>query len=258
MRKSFGLLSVALLCIALVTVVWWIFCGPPEPVYHDGNPLGMNVCDEQPLSLCLDTLVNDHNPMNNEQGAEAVRGIGTNAIPFLLPMLQEHDSELKTRIFELLAQHNFVQVGSYGLHGARLHNYEAVKAFEALGPIASNAIPGLVKIYFGTTNEDLLVNVSDCLAAISPSAAKIVAPKLIVTLSDTDVEVRLSSALALGKFGSNAQMAVPLLISNLNLHTQSFRDSQFLFIRALEEIDPDAAAKWQRANSLNSPLNPKR
>lgn len=240
----------------------------------------MNVCDGQPLSACLEALVNDHNPGNNQDGAEAIRAIGTNAIPFLLQMLREHDSEVKTLFFKWMAKQDVIQLDHVP---ANDRHYEAVAAFKVLGSKASNAVPELLKIYTRNKHEDVLVSVSDCLGYIGPAASpaipallrcangsteetsryaaisalgeigaqpEFVVPKLIPILSDADSFARCQSAVALGNFGSQAWTAIPLIIENLDReHDPWWRNKYFM---ALHEIDWDAAAEWERTNALHT------
>ncbi|HZV33593.1 MAG TPA: HEAT repeat domain-containing protein [Verrucomicrobiae bacterium] len=260
--------------IALIALIWWIFSGPPEPVYKG-----------QPLSVWLNLLLSD-----NAEGAEEIRAMGTNSIPYLLRLLQERESTPKKMFYELAAKQSLFHFKKEEmvLHDYELHNMQAVQAFGALGPMASNAVPQLIKIYARNKNESVLVNVSTCLALIGPSASpaipallsrasstnqnaqtvrlfaitalgaihskpEVVVPTLTTILTDPDVQMRVESANALARFGAKAQTAVPLLIKNLDLHPSINTP----FFTALQQIDPDAAAKWQQTNSVNSASTPK-
>jgi len=152
---------------------------------------------------------------------DAVRHVGTKAIPLLLEKLRQPDGT---------------------------GNREASMAFIVLGAEARSAVPSLIKIYQENHSGDSRRAVEDVFSWIGPEAieaiplllqaatnadmgiranaawalgeihceAKICVPALIQALKDSDGWTRLSAAHALGKFGIEAQTAVPALTKLLD------------------------------------------
>ena len=255
-RILFTLLSI----VAVGALVWLILpAGESEPVYQ-GKPL------REWLALYrfhIDGL------FGNDQADEAIRQIGTNAIPTLLEMLQEHDSDLKLKWVALLRKQNFIQPPQT----ASLHNSQAAMAFHVLGSSDSNAVPALVQIYSRKTSIASQEATVEALGDIGPSASpaatpvlldaltnsdnslywyavlaidqihgqpEVFVPVLINELKDSDGNVRLNAARALAAYGPAAKSAVPALVALLNDSNQYVRTHAAY---ALKEIDPEAAAK---------------
>jgi hypothetical protein len=69
---------------------------------------------------------------------EAIRGIGTNAIPMLLRILRAKDSASKKAVLKLVEKQNFVRIP---LRGDEEQKGKAQAGFYLLGELASNAVP---------------------------------------------------------------------------------------------------------------------
>jgi hypothetical protein len=78
-----------------------------------------------------------------EKAAEAIRKMGTNAVPYLLQTLTNRDSDLKLKVLAMLAKQHLIKIPTPETN--RLHRAAAL-AFDALGPAAKGAVPDLVKI----------------------------------------------------------------------------------------------------------------
>jgi hypothetical protein len=158
---------------------------------------------------------------------EALRTIGTNAIPTLLEMIRAKDAPAPMlKLFEMAQRHRWTRIN---YRYAMPRNEEAEYAFKALGTNGMGAVPGLIKIY----EED-----------ISPSSQR-------------------CAALALGHIGASAQAALPALIRRFN-HTNS--DVRFNAVTAVIHIrgepgvlipaltsalkDPDVNVRWNAVAGL--------
>lgn len=142
------------LALAVVAVIVVTSGGPTEPA-HDGKR----------LSAWLDELSAMPFPGEcdpNTRPAQAVRAIGTNAIPWLLHELRADGGTLKWRINQLLGHQTFIKFRFTDPH-TRLRR--ACMGFAALGPIAEPAIPTLLKLV-----EDKPGYVPTALAYIGPPA----------------------------------------------------------------------------------------
>ncbi len=255
-RVWFVILSLA----ALGVLIWLILpAGEPEPVYQ-GKSL------RHWLAFFTATQGNA-TPDDRTQAVEALRKIGTNAIPALLEMLQEKDSPLKLKWIALLQKQHLFKPPQR----AMWRNYQAAKGFEALGATASNAVPTLVQVYrmkiSEISQEETLVALGAIGPAASPAATPVLqdaltnlddrlrssavmaidqihsqpevfVPALINALKDSDAGVRHWAAMALAKYGAAAKPAVPALIAILNDPDPYVRVEA---ANALKSIDPVAA-----------------
>jgi hypothetical protein len=142
------------LILALLAVIVVISRGPPEPV-HGGKKLSAWL-DE----LSAMTFPRECDP--DTKAAQAVRAIGTNALPWLLHELRAEGSTLKWRANQLLGRQTFIKFRFADAH-TRLRR--ACMGFAALGPIAEPAIPALLELV-----EDKPGYVPAALAYIGPPA----------------------------------------------------------------------------------------
>lgn len=254
--------------ILLATVVAWLFLRFVEPV-HNGRPL---------------TFWAQQYGSNNWSGRKelareaefAIQQIGTNAIPFLLDLMQARDSDLKKRLRQqvpkkwhdpLHLNDNSGKVRRMGAHGlaalgtnapaavpeliklATHHpdedgRYIAVFALRTLGPAAEDAIPFYIQCL---TNKDATIrNEAAVGLALIPHRRETTLPPLLKYLEsiETPAGWELSHAIGLlgQQFGTNAKPAVPRLLSLLNDSNPNVREA---VTNSLLWIDPEAAEKAQ-------------
>ena len=246
MRKRVYIELAALLVILAGMSVWQgLHSQKHEPVYH-GKPLRYwlrgyragNWSWNQSTALMAD---------------EAVRVIGTNAIPTLLEMISASDSALDIKLLKWsytwrrwARRQPFLRIAPIP-HLPSYDALEASQAFRALGPQASVAVPDLVRLL----DQDLPAmnhgHIILILADIGPPAERAVpavlrdlhasnpirrgnalyalgrigaAPELVVTnaavvLGDPDPYVRRQAARSLESFGAEARSSVPALVEAL-------------------------------------------
>jgi len=227
-----------------------VLSGPREPEY------GGRRLSEWVLRL---------NPVGSaaaKEAEEAIRHIGTNALPYLLKWIQEKPPwEIKLwQVTEMLLRRN--DLGG----GERFDRAEeASEAFRALGPQARGAVPKLIQLMkdlnrpwnakraeraimqMGTnawpelpafvslltgTNdptEDFLISVV--------AQPQLVIPALTNCLQSSNDAVRFSAARALARFGRKAQSAVPALLNALGDSNAAVGGMASI---ALHQIDPKA------------------
>ncbi len=257
-RKTRRLLLLALLIAAVGVVVWIVLRPDPEPTYQG-----------KPLTYWLDGFVSG-NPSPDE-ATEAVRQIGTNAIPTLLRLLRAGDSKFKLKLIQLSQKQHVINIK---LKYAGTRQKEGFYGFVALGALAKSAVPALLEIYneHRTGTYDNFLTTAQLIANMGPAAADAVprfvqattdtnfqvrfnavltlsqirarpdlsVPALTASLRDPDETVRGTAALCLVDFGTNAQPAVPELI---NLLADPSVDIKNDAATALKHIDPEAATK---------------
>ena len=138
-RRSVRVLGfLGLAVTATVFVLWALW--PREPVYQGRN-----------LTAWLSDF--DHDEIERRvSAAGAVRRIGVDAVPFLIERLRydpnsvKRESRLlrwKRQSLEWLNKHTFIKVSSARPANARR---QALAGLDALGPLATNALPALEKL----------------------------------------------------------------------------------------------------------------
>lgn len=196
-----------LLLAGVVGVVWWRSAGPPEPVYQG-----------RPLSSWLDHHVASSSarpPYGSpawKEADEAIRHIGTNAVPTLVRMLRAKDKpDFVLKLMDWGRRH--------GLPGmqyrrASAQHEEAEYAFEMLGADAVSAVPDLIEIYRRNISES-----SHMYAALSLGhlgrGAEAALPVLIDSFTHTNKDVRFYAVSAVMHIGGQPDVVIPALTSAL-------------------------------------------
>jgi HEAT repeat protein len=260
--KKRSRIGFALLLLAVVGGVMWLILRPSEPMYK-GKPLSVWLEGYEPPF---------GGPINDARYAEAdqaVRHIGTNAIPTLLHRLSAKDSPLTLRFVALARKQHVFQVN---FRPASMLQQEGEDGFRALGAVGKDAVPELIRMFEQDHALEDRTLATQALGIIGPAAEEavpmfvrsigdanwgyrwlavsglgqiharpeITVPALIKCLNDQDSRVRRLAPDAIGAFGSDAKLAVPDL---LKLLADSDARVQKAAIEALKQIDPEAAAK---------------
>jgi HEAT repeat protein len=240
-------LLLLVLLSSMVGAALWFFIPSPEPVYK-GEPLG----------YWLDCYFHSgrSSPTNTPaQADEAIRQMGTKCIPILLRMLQEPDPDLQDRMWAVMRKHGLVKTQ---YPPDRLNNIQALTAFIALGPLASNAVPELILMLENDSSLFAQQAIPRILGAIGPAAEPAV-PLLLQRTTDSNAYVRVNSITALGQIRACPQSVVPVLIKSLN---DPFVSARIEAARSLGAFRTDAQAavpallELQRRELLNSAPEP--
>ena len=256
------------IALAFIVGFWvWMLLHSPEPVYN-----GKSLTDWA-QQYGSNNGRGGGGPAAREAEA-AIRQIGTNSIPFLLDLIQVRDSVLKKKLREVVPRTwharlhindtsgDIRRIGAHGLaalgtnapgavpaliqivtnHPDEDGRYIAAFALRTLGIAAEPAIPFFIQCL---TNE---VNTIRDEAAIGLGGMhhrpEIVVPELVRYLNfakSSRSTFECTDAIGLlGKFGTNAQAAVPIMIdllghSDLHVRTE--------VTNWLPRIDAEAAAK---------------
>jgi HEAT repeat protein len=201
------------LFVAVLTGFVWLnlFQNQSEPVYQ-GKPLGFWLKGYSGYTSIT-------NGPSSEQADEAVRQIGTNAIPLLLRMLRAKDSSFRIWVIDLLYWQRLIRVHfSTDWDG----NYQAFRGFVALGAAASNAVPAMGEILDLGVSSGSQSLTADALASLGPTARKAV-PSLLRASASTNESVRGQAVLAPGRIHAEPEMVVPALVRSLNDSTFNVR-----------------------------------
>lgn len=185
MKKQWWIPGFVLL--ALIATVVVVFNLPPkEPVYQ-GRRLTSWVEDLEHAAFGSE---------KHQAASEAVKHIGTNAVPTLLQMLRV-DSPVKLKLNALLKKQSFIKFRFAAADQARYHR--AVLACYTLGPDARPATPALIRLLNkGPVGSLAWAGIGPALAQIGPEAV----PPLIATLANTNFRVRTEAVFSLERFAS--------------------------------------------------------
>jgi hypothetical protein len=229
----------AAMAIALAGVITWVSVRsePPEPVY-DGKPLSYWLQGYDPQA----SSGSNSNRLSWMDTEAALKGMGPEAVPYLMKLLRHSGSGVKEWLWGLLQRQSFVRVKTL----PRNPRWSALRALQVLGPVASNAVPSLIKMFKtdpspfgqsapltilahigppakdavpvllqqGITHTNWLVrdNAIFALRQIKPEA-RLVVPEFIKCLSDADPDVQAQAIFGLGDYGNEARAAVPQLLA---------------------------------------------
>jgi len=267
MRKVWNIkrVSIALLLLAVAGAgMWWLVTPRTvEPVY-EGKTLSQWLERHVPTS----SADPPYNSPGWHRAENALRKIGTNAIPALVGMIGARDPPRPVIKVREWAQRRRLIKTPYRY--AMQRNEEAEYAFKVLGTNAAAAVPGLIRIYedrvspssqrcaalalgniggpaqaavpvllrdFKSTNDQVRFYAVSAVLHIGGEPA-IVIPALRSVLKDPYPGVRWNAVVALSMFGDKARAAVPDLLEALD--DQSIKEQVEI---ALWRIAPENVGK---------------
>jgi len=177
----------------------------------------------------------DLNELRQSPAGQAIRGIGTNALPTLLEMLRTGRGTLKQALIERSGRQRWIHLD---LKSADKRRAQALTGFAVLGPLASAAVPSLSNTLTSGPTAELRWAAAMALGFIGPEARP-AAPALLRATKDLDAEVRCDAFWALRQIRPDAQTAVPVLVDGLNDPWEIARQNA---AAALESYGPEAEA----------------
>ncbi len=134
----------------------------------------------------------DAHSVQENRACEAIRAIGTNAIPYLVRMLTNEDLQAQM---------------------------DAKSGFTILGPLGALAVPTLAKLLAGT-NEVHMFMAAQTLGEIGAPGL----PVLMQTLTNHHYKVATQAYLAIPALGTNARPAIPVLLRDLQHPNHFYRE----------------------------------
>ena len=213
MRK-WAKFALAISVVAVVGVLVWQSLRQREPFY-EGRSLRAWLID---FNTSFPWLPGQDAEKNLRAG-EAIRRIGTNALPFLVEMARAKDSSLSSLIGSLAMKQNLIRARFWTEND---EHQLAASGFQALGQTGAEAVPSLVALLH---DPDLLLrlNAAGCLGNIGPDA-KAAIPALLPLLNNKSRMVAWDTTLNLGKIHMEPDLVVPALIEKLGaLEASSYR-----------------------------------
>lgn len=136
-RRLGPTLVAAVIALLLVTIVFRA-AGPGEPSYQ-GRSLSSWLTEYDKFNDVAYAHASPPQPWPHD----AVRHMGTNAIPWLLKSLTQRDSRFKMAVMRLV---KLQSVFKLHITPARVRQERVAAAFETLGPMAEPAIPALIEL----------------------------------------------------------------------------------------------------------------
>lgn len=155
------------------------------------------------------TVPMDERPVRLDAATSAIREIGTNGVPRLLELTEARGARLGGWLIRASGG-RMRWSGNTRNHSRRL----AWTGFEALGPIARPAVPGLTNLLTSSDPERRWV-AAIALGYIGPAAQEAI-PGLIHQLRDQDPRARSCSLWALGEIHEQPEIVVPALTAILH------------------------------------------
>jgi len=203
-RKLLFLYAVALAAAAAWAA--WFLLSQREPAYN-GKSLSAWIDQRYrylPNARDLPDLA------KAEEAQDAIRQIGTNALPSLLAMVRTRDSAIKKRLLAFNQRQNILRVP---LKPASYYHSRATYGFGALRSAARPAVPALIEL-LQDPDKEVRASAASCLALLGPNAREAV-PALMQTLNAEGNgwgPVLIDSMMALGAIHSDPEKVIPLLL----------------------------------------------
>ena len=214
MRKRVGFTA---LLLVLATVLAWQVWRGREPVYE---------------GVRLSRWLQHYGPDGDSPEAdEALRAIGTRAIPALLEQLRAKDPILRINLPALGLRYT----------PAEVRHLRAEKGLSALGTEASNAVPAIVQIYEQDISPSSRHAAANALVEIGP-ASKSAIPALIRSAASTNSEVRAFAVYTLGRMALEPQLVNPVLTQSLHDPDREVRYNAAFGLSAMAFMGGDAKA----------------
>jgi len=169
-------------------------------------------------SLSARSLAGEHvSPAQAEEAAQAIRRIGTNALPLLLKQLQRETSPLRNTLYNLVWKLLPASISeSWAVRSLFTggHDFDAASTFRILGSTAAPAVPELTSLMYSTNNVQLVYGATFCLAQIGKEGL----PSLIAALDQPQLPCCREAAHLLGvapphpfPFGTDVAATIPPL-----------------------------------------------
>ena len=230
MWKSVRLTGV-LLSVAVLAGLAFVLLAPREPSYH-GKPLSRWLEDLTPPSRIISTTGQPNNApwasfqnfgAAHEQAAEAVRQMGTNAIPSLIRILRGSDvwqrDQWKLKLNTLLSKQSLL---AWRASPPRSRHNSAFVALQVLGPAAIQPLAELLSDK--RVNEQNRKRAADQLSELVGAQS---IPALSSAVTDPNEKVREASVEALERaidgLAFSGRQAIPILEKAMTLPNEQLR-----------------------------------
>jgi hypothetical protein len=215
-----------------------------EPVYQGKT-----------LSLWLDDYFHSrwtsHDPVARKNAEEAVRQIGTNAIPTLLKMMRaQNPSPRVLKLLELDRSRRLAKI-LYPRSAFQRHD-QALEAFRILNTNAACAVPELIEICDDSRYPTSQESAMGALAQIGP-AAKAAIPVLLRNFTNKNARLRAEGLTAFCAIEGDANIVVPAIKGMLKDPNQDVRLGVAIYLRNGSRIPAVRSAIPELLEALQDP-----
>jgi HEAT repeat protein len=142
-------------------------------------------------------------PGQERAARAALKHIGPDALPWILPMLRAKDSKFKIKLEEWADRQPLIELQ---FKHANEEWFRGVQAIQILGPQAKAAIPELSRML---KDPDVATFVAQALAGIGPEGL----PPLVQALTNQNATIRSAALLGLSELGTNAEPVLSVIIA---------------------------------------------
>jgi hypothetical protein len=127
-----------------------------------------------------------------QESEDALRALGTNAIPAIVRLLHARDSKFKLAAISLLRRQSFFQVPLTDVRDTRIM---AFRGLVVLGKDALPAMPALIQ-FTNDADEQMRLMAMECLVLMEPDQNTLL-PILLKLANDTDRNIQINAAYTL-------------------------------------------------------------
>lgn len=217
-KKKRVVIASGVFLIAVAAVMLFQLSRPrrgPEPGYQ-----GKTLSQWMAVRRSIDST-DPRSPLTPELASaiEAVKQMGTNALPFLVDELRARDALIWKKIpTAVYVKYRFIRrIRAMGGTGARERHMQAVFFLSAMGPLAKPALPEIAKCLDHPDTAEAAVELLNFYAStsqMSPGPEATMA--LLKAITNGDRRVRGLAANTVGLFRVDADQAVPVLLRALH------------------------------------------
>jgi len=181
MRRNFKIGVAGVLLVGALALMWQVLL-TREPVY-EGTPLH--------IWLAQFDLSQAERP---GKVTDALRTVGTNALPLLGRMIRLKDPGWRRGIIWFNDRQSFVH---FEITEASVVRYRAIGGYRALGPVAGPSVPWLIEVLDGESSVEVRADVAEALGWIGPEARSAI-PALLKAANDPNPNLHRRALFAIG------------------------------------------------------------
>jgi HEAT repeat protein len=181
------------------------------------------------------------------QAEEAIRRIGTNALPTLIRLVRVRDSSLKLMVMKWSAKQSLIKLD---FTPASVRWSQAEWGYRILGQAARTQVPELNQILANGNPPGVRKCVASALGNIGPEA-KSAAPALLIAAKDQNAQVRNSAFWALWHVNADPEIAVPGLIKGLDDPDDLARENAAIALGRYGPLATNAVPALVRTMAIN-------